>query len=407
MLLSIAAPAAAAPNPSYRVAPDPPVVNRAASYESTSTSTTKKGVSVGIKRVEWDFADGGGFEQSGQRVEHTYASSGTKTFRMRVTDQLNAVKTESFKITVSGSPVPSNTPPVAQFRVSPTSPLLGQEVLFESLSYDPDGSVASSEWDFDGDGFDDGNAPRVAHDFGSAGVHVARLRVFDNFGTPSAVATQAFRVLPLPANRLPVAQFSVSDTTPGVGQRISLRSFSYDPDGAITAQRWDTDGDGAFDENVTGSAAYARFRRPGPRIVRLWVKDSSGASQTETVRLTVRRRSVLMYPFPVIRLAGSVVAGGAQVRTLEVRAPRLSQIVVKCRGLTCPVERLATTSATRKVRFGRMARFFETGTVIAVRVRKRNLIGKYTRWVIRGGKLPERRDLCLYPARAKPARCPR
>jgi hypothetical protein len=41
-----------------------------------------------------------------------------------------------------------------------------------------------------------------------------------------------------------------------------------------------------------------------------------------------------------------------------------------------------------------------------VAVRKGNMIGKYTRWLIRGGKLPRRKDSCLYPGRSKPARCP-
>jgi hypothetical protein len=46
------------------------------------------------------------------------------------------------------------------------------------------------------------------------------------------------------------------------------------------------------------------------------------------------------------------------------------------------------------------------GTVITVAVRKGNLIGKHTRWLIRGGMLPKRKDLCLYPRRNRPARCP-
>ena len=405
LLLTFAAPAAAVPDPSYRVTPDPPVANQPATYESTSTSLPPR--PAAIARVDWDFTGSPAFDLTGPRVAVTYQSAGVKFFRMRVTDTRGAVTIEGFTIVVSGAPVAANSPPVAQFRFSPTTPLLGQEVLFESLSYDPDGTVASYEWDFDGDGFDDGSTPKVAHAFGSAGPKAVRLRVTDNAGSSSAVATETFTVLPPPSNRLPVAQFSVSDRTPAVGQRISLRSFSYDPDGTITAQRWDTDGDGDFDENVNGATATKRFRRAGPRIVRLRIEDSRGGFQTKTVNIRVRRRSVLMYPFPVVRLAGSVSDRGAQVRTLEVRAPRRSRITVKCQGDGCPAERLRTTSATPRVRFRRMTGFLPPGTVIAVRVTKGSLVGKYTRWVIRGGKVPARTDLCLYPARSKPARCPR
>jgi PKD repeat protein len=405
LLLTFAAPAAAVPDASYRVTPDPPVAKLPAIYESTSTSVAP--LPAAIARVDWDFAGNSKFELSGQRVSYAYPSAGTKIFRMAVTDVLGWVRVESFQIYVSPVAVAANSPPVAQFRFSPTTPLLGQEVLFESLSYDPDGTVASYEWDFDGDGFDDGSTPKVAHAFGSAGPKAVRLRVTDNAGSSSAVATETFTVLPPPPNRLPVAQFSVSDRTPAVGQRISLRSFSYDPDGTITAQRWDTDGDGDFDENVNGATATKRFRRAGSRIVRLRIEDSRGGFQTKTMNIRVRRRSVLMYPFPVVRLAGSVSDRGAQVRTLEVRAPRRSRITVKCQGDGCPAERLRTTSATPRVRFRRMTGFLPPGTVIAVRVTKGSLVGKYTRWVIRGGEVPARTDLCLYPASSKPARCPR
>jgi PKD repeat protein len=409
LLLILAGPAGAAPEPSFTVAPDPPVAGQPATF--TSTSMPPIVPPAATRMVEWDFAGDEGFEESGEVVTHTYASAGDKTVTMRVTDSPGGEATRSFTITVSAPPLPANRPPVAQFRFSPTSPLLGQEVLFESLSYDHDGSVAGYEWDFDGDGFDDGNTAKVAHAFDSTGEKVVRLRVSDNAGAPSAVATETVTVSPALGNRLPVAQFSISDLEPEVGQQISLRSFSYDPDGSISAQRWDLDGDGDFDENVTGQTAFTTFLRAGPKILRLRVDDSRGAFQTETVNITVKKRPasipLLMNPFPVIRFAGSVTARGARVRTLEVRAPTRSRITVRCTGKTCPAKRFAKTSATRRVRFKRMARFLKAGTVITVAVRKGNLIGKHTRWLVRGGKIPKRKDLCLYPGRSKPGRCPR
>lgn len=326
MLLILATPASAAPDPSYEVTPDPPVAGQPATFTSTSTSTTgtDPSVPVAIRGVRWDFVGNDNFEQAGGVVTHTYLRPGIKTFRMRVADVLGVVTIESFTITVSGPPLPAPTPP--------------------------------------------------------------------------------------PANRLPVAQFSVSDLKPEVGEQILLRSFSYDPDGSITALRWDLDGDGDFDENVTGATAFTTFQQAGPKMLRLQVEDSDGGLQTEKVNITVKERpaspALLMNPFPVIRLAGSVTAAGARVRTLEVRAPRRSQITVRCAGKSCPAKRFAKTSAMRRVRFKRMARFLRAGTVITVAVRKGNMIGKHTRWLVRGGKLPKRKDLCLYPRRAKPARCP-
>jgi hypothetical protein len=331
LLLIVAAPAVAAPDPSFTVSPDPPVAGQPATFTSTSTSTTETGspAPVAISTVRWDFGGNPNFEQTGDVVTHTYALAGTKTFRMRVTDVLGVVTTESFTITVSDSPLPVDTPPLA--------------------------------------------------------------------------------------NRLPVAQFSVSDVEPEVGQQIALRSFSYDPDGTITAQRWDLDGDGDFDEDVTGPTAFTVFSAAGTRIVRLEVRDSDGAVQTERQAITVKPRSVapvtvsglsLMNPFPIVRLAGSVYPRGVKVRLLEAKAPRRSTVTLRCAGKRCPAKKIVRTSTRKPVRFKSMTRFLGAGTTISVSITKRGQIGKYTRWLIRGGKVPKRKDLCLYPGRSKPARCP-
>ena len=207
-----------------------------------------------------------------------------------------------------------------------------------------------------------------------------------------------------------MAQFAVSPLRPRVGEQVSLRSFSYDPDGTIVSQRWDLDGDGDFEENFTGKTAFTVFPKAGERIVRLEVRDSSGGVQTETQNITVTpqpARSVsLINPFPVARLAGSVYPRGVQVRILEVRTPPRSRVVVRCLGNSCPDDKITKTSKRKPVRFKRMTRFLRAGTILKVSIRKSGQIGKYTRWLIRGGKLPKRKDLCLYPGKSKGRRCP-
>ncbi len=113
-----------------------------------------------------------------------------------------------------------------------------------------------------------------------------------------------------------------------------------------------------------------------------------------------------MSPFPVVRLAGSLYPRGVKVRALEARAPAQATVTVRCAGKSCPSKRIVKTADKSRVRFKAMTRFLREGTIISVSVRKGDLIGKYTRWLIRGGKLPKRKDLCLYPSRRKAARCP-
>jgi PKD repeat protein len=397
------APASAAPMPSYTMTPNPPVAGTVTTFRSTSTTTNPGG----ITDVRWDFAGGTGFEQIGNPTTFPYGSCGPRNVRLRVSDA-DGFAILAFTVNV----VPGPIPPIAQFRFSPAFPLVGQEVLFNSSSYDPDGRLTRYEWDFDGDGFDDGSTAEVAHTFRSAGAKTARLRVTDNSCRSSVVATDLVTVTAPPpqANRLPVAQFAVSPLRPRVGEQVALRSFSYDTDGSIVVQRWDLDGDGDFDENVNGNSAFTTFSEAGERIVRLEVRDSSGGVQTETQNITVRSRPAapvsLINPFPVARLAGSVYPRGVRVRLLEVRTPAGSRVVVRCVGKSCPHKKITKTSKKKPVRFEKLTRFLRAGTVLEVLIRKAGQIGKYTRWLIRGGKLPKRKDLCLYPGRSKGRPCP-
>ena len=87
-----------------------------------------------------------------------------------------------------------NVPPTASFSASTTSGTTGQSISFEaSGSNDPDGSVASYEWDFDGDGVTDATGPSVSHTFQSAGTYTVELAVTDDGGA-TATATEQISV---------------------------------------------------------------------------------------------------------------------------------------------------------------------------------------------------------------------
>jgi PKD repeat protein len=410
LLLIPAGSAAAAPVLSYRVTPNPPEVG----VPTTFTSTSTRDPSTPITGVAWDFDANPDFEAPGTSVQRTFTTPGTRQARLQVTDA-NGATVLPFSFYV-------NAAPVGQFGFSPVAPVAGQEVLFQSFSYDIDGSVVTHEWDFDNDpnpDFNDGDANETntlgSFTFATPGDKTVRLRVRDTLGT-SRIVRRTVSVAPAPPNQLPVAQFAIAPLVPYVGEQVSLKSFSYDRDGSVVSQRWDLDGDGDFDENVTGKTAFTVFTKPGTRALRLEVRDSVGGVHRDTQSIAVKAEArpvvsssgqQLMYPFPVVRLAGSVIGGGARVRMLEVRAPARSKITVQCFGQSCPAKRFAKASAPRRVRFKQMARFLRAGTVIKVAVRKGKLIGKHTRWLIRDAKLPQRKDLCLYPGKSKPKRCPR
>ena len=262
LLVSAGTALAVPPRPSFTVTPNTPTAGMGATFVSTSEVDSGRT----IMSVLWDFDNNGTWDATGETPPpYVYPDAGTKSLRMRVTDSGPEEGERVFTLRV-------NAAPVAQFSVSPEAPVVGQEVLFRSFSYDPGGSGLFYAWDTDGDGFDDGAGETTTRTFTTAGDHQVSLRVSDADGV-SHVATRTVRVGPPPPDPLPIAQFAVSPAEPEVGEQVSLRSFSYDPNGEVSSQRWDLDGDGDFDENVHGRTAFTVFSQAGERIVRLEVRD--------------------------------------------------------------------------------------------------------------------------------------
>jgi PKD repeat protein len=363
----------------------------------------------------WDFGDGATDTATAPR--HAYDQAGTYTIGVTATDSHGASSTDVRQIDVK-----SDSGPTASFDVSPGVPDVGERVRFTSTSQASQGSIVDLRWDLDGDGaFDDFRGTLARWVFGSPGQHTVRLRAQQSNGK-WAVREKSVRV-----NGLPSADFTWSPASPVAGGSVDLISTSTDFEGALAAFSWDLDGDGLF-----GDASQAQIRQPFPAPgtydIGLRVTDSDGSVSTLRKQVVVLaespagpgtppggggpnpspapRRPLLMNPFPIVRIAGTVLPGGARIRILSVRAPRGSRVRVRCTGKGCPVGSLATTSATRVVRFHRFERVLRAGIRLKVFVRKTNRIGKYTSFLIRAGAPPKRVDMCLFPSRRRPGRCP-
>jgi hypothetical protein len=107
-------------------------------------------------------------------------------------------------------------------------------------------------------------------------------------------------------------------------------------------------------------------------------------------------------PFPVVRIKGTLVRGGARVSLLKVTAPRGVRVGVTCRKRGCDVRRRLSGSG----RIRALERFLRARTRITIRVSRPGMIGKYVRVVIRDGSAPKRHDACLLPGSTTPAPCP-
>ncbi|MFO7898186.1 MAG: NosD domain-containing protein, partial [Planctomycetota bacterium] len=77
--------------------------------------------------------------------------------------------------------VTANQPPVANFTFTPLKPSVGETVVLNSSSHDPDGYIVSYMWDLDNDGlYDDAKGATVAHNWSTEGDYTVSLKVTDN-----------------------------------------------------------------------------------------------------------------------------------------------------------------------------------------------------------------------------------
>ena len=216
----------------------------------------------------------------------------------------------------------------------------------------------------------------------------------------------------------PAASFAYQPASPVTGQTVHFYSTASDPDSAIAAQRWDLDGDGRY-EDALGSTAARIFPVPGHYTVGLQVEDTAGAVAVIRRPIVVLEGSVPvagvsglrpLFPFPVVRLSGTITGAGIRVRRLTVNAPAGARTAVQCRGPRCPfrlrgyVHRAAAAAGVLTVRrmYGRV---LPAKTVLQVFVTRAGAIGRYTRFRVRSGKPPARLDRCLVSASRRPVSC--
>ena len=227
---------------------------------------------------------------------------------------------------------------------------------------------------------------------------------------PSSVTPPASSVTP-PASP-PVASFSWFPSVPEPGQSISLVSTSTDIASPINAFAWAPTGGGVF--HPGGPLLTTSFSTPGAHVVQLRVTDANGKSSvaTQTIQV-VSASAVLMQPFPIVRFAGSETSAGVHLRLLTVQAPVGARVTVSCRGRGCPAKSEGQIALSRKrnagtvvVQFRRFERALRAGVVLEIRISKPGEIGKFTRFAVRRGKLPERVDMCLDAAGVSPLACP-
>ncbi|MDP9345199.1 MAG: PKD domain-containing protein [Actinomycetota bacterium] len=378
----------------------------------------------------WDFGDGS--QSSARNPTHTFAV-GNSSVTLTVSNPAGSSPATTHIVTVDPPPPPPppNQPPTAEFAIVSTPAPRGGIVSFDaSLSTDPDpNTLLSYAWDLDGNGtYTDATGPTASRMFATAGTFTVGLKVSDG-----SLSDKQFHTVTVIDDRPPAASFSFAPAAPVVGTSVAFTSASSDPDGQIAALAWDLNGDGRFDDAQGPTAAWT-FDAPGAHTVSLRATDDRGVSAIafQTVEVSAAAGVTpavqpapgsapvgpppssrapspgLMSPFPVVRIRGIIIGGRVRIGVLSVKAPKGATVRIHCRGGSCAVHWVShrVLSAAHSVRFRRLERSVRAGTVIEVFVRSTKAIGKYTRFDIRAGKAPLRRDGCLSPGSMRPTRCP-
>jgi hypothetical protein len=247
--------------------------------------------------------------------------------------------------------------PTASFTWAPATPVAGQPVTLTSTSTPDRAPIKTTEWDFDGDEVVDAVGPSVTTTFATSGDHPVTLRVVDAAGNDAKTSQTIPVGSPVPPPAPP-------------------------PTIAPAAQRLPAPASPAPASPAPASPAPAS-PAPAPS---------------------------LMSPFPIVRIQGRILARGIVVTRLTVLAP--SGVIVRavCLGARrgCPRRTVVarSRSAAVPVRLRALERRLRAGAVLQIYVTAPGRIGKYTRFRVRNGGPPIRRDLCIASAARTPSACP-
>jgi PKD repeat protein len=230
-----------------------------------------------IVAYSWDFGDGE--TGTGSQLEHAYASAGSYSVSLTVTDDNGLTDTSMTTAEVSSSS--SNEAPTA-VAGGPYTANVGSAVQFDgSGSLDIDGEIISYLWTF-GDG-ETGFGETATHTYSSAGIYTVQLTVMDDGGLTDTATTVAN--ISNTGNSPPVADAG-GPYSGAIDEEIQFdASATYDPDGDTLIYLWDF-GDGSTSPLPSQSplAAHA-YSEAGTYTVQLAVSD--GANMPVIVETTV------------------------------------------------------------------------------------------------------------------------
>jgi PKD repeat protein len=228
-----------------------------------------------IVLYNWDFDDGNTDSSSRPTTGNTYASSGSYTVTLTVTDDDGETAFDIAEVTIAEG----NQSPIAD---------AGPEVMgtvdvavsFDgSGSSDPDGDIVQYDWDFgDGTSMEDAG-PTPSYTYTLMGGYTVTVTVIDDGNATDS----DFTIATIEATGAPTADAG-GPYSGTAGVPVSFDgSASSDPDGKITAWNWEFG-----DSNVgSGPSPTHIYTTGGTYTVRLTVTDDVGSTDEDDTQVDI------------------------------------------------------------------------------------------------------------------------
>jgi hypothetical protein len=244
-------------------------------------------------------------EYAGQKVEWKVADEDIATVDAR--GRIQAVQEGETQVRATLSPSGLSDVALVQVRrdipklrvEAPKGAPVGGEIRFRAIATQRFGTLVSFRWDLLGDGaWDDSSAagwsgdsvdlPEVRQRYDREGTFLARFQVMDSEGN-TGEATWPVDI----GNQAPEITFLREDTVISIKDSIPMEAAAKDAEGKVVWAGWDYEGDGRFDDTLTGDKAELRaalghrYRETGTYLAVFRAVDDKGKAGQDTARIRV------------------------------------------------------------------------------------------------------------------------
>ena len=275
------------PTAAFVFGPTPVVANVDVFFDASASAAAPGHT---ITSYTWNFGDGDPISTRTTPIEnHDFNAAGVFTVVLVVTDDAGQKGTISQTVTVTAPAGGSAGAPVANFTSSPTAPVVGEVVVFDSSSSTvaTGRTITNYAWNFGDDTpIIVGNNRIISHTYARPGNFIVNVVVTDNTG---ATGQKSAPVQVSSGDPVPVITFSPSTAVAGATIGFSSAGTKTFGGATITTYAWNFgDPTATFDPNTSAVANPThRFSAAGTYTVRLTVTDSQGRSSTITVTVTI------------------------------------------------------------------------------------------------------------------------